>query len=106
MQILAQARDSPGQSLIRSGAFPTLLKCIVRNIDNHMANWKVIALISGNIEAVSGAAAQDRPGAHEWVVWQGTAADKAEALQRAEKADPRVDLEWMRIRYEMDLNKR
>ena len=32
------------------------------------------------------------------------AADKAEALQSAEKADPRVDLEWMRIRYERDLN--
>jgi hypothetical protein len=77
----------------RSGAFPTLLKYIVRNIDNQMANWKVIALINGNIEAVPGPAAQDRPGAHEWMVWQGTAADKAGALQSAEKADPRVDLE-------------
>jgi len=36
----------------------------------------------------------------------GTASDKSEALQSAEKADPRVDLEWMRIRYERDLNKR
>ncbi len=27
-----------------------------------MANWKVIALVGGNIEAVSGPAAQDRPG--------------------------------------------
>ena len=71
-----------------------------------MANWKVITLISGNIEAVSGPAAQARSRAHEWTVWQGTAADKAEALQSAEKADPRVDLEWMRIRYERDLNKR
>ena len=97
---------SPGQSLTRSGAFPTLLKYTARNIDNHMANWKVIALVSGDIEAVSGPAAQDRPGAHEWIVWQGPAADKAEALQSAEKADPRVDLEWMRIRYERDLNKR
>jgi hypothetical protein len=70
-----------------------------------MANWKVIALINGEIEAVSGAAAQDRPGAHEWIVWQGQAADKAEALKCAEKADPRVDLEWMRIRYETDLGK-
>jgi hypothetical protein len=76
------------------------------NIDNHMANWKVIALINGAIEAVSGPAAQDRPGAHEWIVWEGPAADKAEALQSAEKADPRVDLEWMRIRYERDLSKR
>ena len=71
-----------------------------------MANWKVVALLSGNIEAVSGPAAQDRPGAHEWMVWQGQAADKAEALQCAEKADPRVDLEWMRIRHEMGPNKR
>jgi hypothetical protein len=86
------------------GAFPTLVKCLGRNIDKSMANWKVIALVSGNIEAVSGPAAQDRPGIHEWLVWEGTAADKAEALQRAEKADPRVDLEWMRIRYERDLN--
>jgi len=63
-----------------------------------MAHWKVIALVNGEIEAVSGPAAQDRPGAHEWILWQGTAADKAEALQSAEKADARVNLEWMRIR--------
>jgi hypothetical protein len=72
----------------------------------HMSSWKVIALISGEIEAVSGPDAQDRPGTHEGMVWQGTAADKGEALQSAEKADPRVDLEWMRIRYERDLNLR
>ena len=71
-----------------------------------MANRKVVALVSGNIEAVSGPTAQDRPGAHEWTVWEGTAANKAEALQSAEKADPRVDLEWMRIRYERDLHVR
>jgi hypothetical protein len=71
-----------------------------------MANWKVIAMINSDIEALSGPAAQDRPGAHEWFVWQGRAADKADALQSAEKAHPRVDLEWMRIRYERDLNKR
>jgi hypothetical protein len=71
-----------------------------------MANWKVIALINGEIEAVCGPDAQNRPGAHEWTVWQGAAADKAGALQSAEKADPRVYLEWMHIRYERDLNKR
>ena len=87
-------------------SFPTLVKYIERDMDNHMANWKVIALVSGNIEAVSGPAAQDRPGTHEWIVWEGQAADTAEALKCAEKADPRVDLEWMRIRYERDLNKR
>jgi hypothetical protein len=43
--------NSPGQSSTRTGAFPTPLKY------NPMANWKVIALISGNIEAVSGPAA-------------------------------------------------
>lgn len=43
---------------------------------------------------------------HIGLVWQGTAADKAEALQSAERADPWVDLEWMRVRYERDLNKR
>jgi hypothetical protein len=89
----------------RIGGFPILLIYIQRNIDNHMAHWKVVALVNGEIEAVSGPAAQDRPGAHEWIVWQGTAADKAEALKCAEKTDPRVDLEWMRIRYERDLNK-
>jgi hypothetical protein len=31
-----------------------------------MAHWKVIALVNGQIEAVSGPAAQDRPAAHEW----------------------------------------
>ena len=75
----------------------------MRDIDNDMADWKVIAPINGEIEAVSGPAAQDRPGADEWLVWEGQAADKAEALQSAEKADPRVDLEWMRIRHEKDL---
>jgi hypothetical protein len=70
-----------------------------------MVTWKVIATVSGNIEAVSNPAAQDRPGAHEWTAWEGQAADKAEALKCAEKANPRVDLEWMRIRYEKDLQK-
>jgi hypothetical protein len=36
--------------------------------------------LSGNIEAVSGPAAQGRPGAHEWIVWEGQATDKAEAV--------------------------
>jgi hypothetical protein len=67
-----------------------------------MANWKVIAMISGEIEAVSGPAAHDRPRAQEWAVWEGTAADKGEALQKAEIADSRVDLEWMCIRHERD----
>jgi hypothetical protein len=85
-------------------SLPTLAKYLERQIDNRMANWKVIATVRGNIEAVSGPAAQDRPGTHEWTVWEGPAADKAEALQRAEKADPWVDLEWMRICYERHLH--
>jgi hypothetical protein len=71
-----------------------------------MAKWKVIEIVSGNIEAVSVPAAETRPGTHERLGWEGEAADKAEALQNAEKADPGVDLEWMRIRHEKDLNKR
>jgi hypothetical protein len=46
-----------------------------------MADWKVIALINGDIEAVSGPAAQDRPGAHEWIVWQGSASSKSWHVQ-------------------------
>ena len=38
-----------------------------------MANWKVIAAINGDIEAVPGPAAQDRPGAHEWMIGEGQA---------------------------------
>jgi hypothetical protein len=33
-----------------------------------MATWKVIALINGDIEALSGLASQDRPAAHEWII--------------------------------------
>jgi hypothetical protein len=44
-------------------------------------------------------------------MWQHIAAelpvaDKAEAFKCGEKADPRVDLGWMRIRYERDIAKR
>ena len=100
--------DHSDQCPVLSGSisFPTLVKYTERNIDNPMANWKVIATVSGNIEAVSGPATHDRPGPHEWTVWEGPAADKAEALKCAEKADPRVDLEWMRIRSERDLDMR
>jgi len=87
-------------------SIPDSVKILARNTDNYIANWKVIALMNGDIEAVSGPAAQGRPGTHEWIVWQGAATNKAEALQNAEKADPRVDLEWIRIRYERDLDVR
>ena len=74
--------------------------------ENPMSSWKVIALGNDEIEAVSGFAAQDRPRADEWMIWQGIATDKGDALQRAEKADPRIDLEWMRVRPARDLNAR
>ena len=80
------------------------LQLIPRSIDTHMANWKVIEIVSGNIEAVSGHAAHGRPGTDRGIVWEGEAADKAEALKCVEKADPRVDLDWMRICYERDLD--
>ena len=60
--------------------FPTLVRYPERTIDNHMANWKVIETVSGNIEAVSGHDAHGRPGKHEFLVWGGEASDKAEAL--------------------------
>ena len=86
-------------------SLPILVKYIGRSIDSHMATWKVIETVSGNIEAVSGHAAHGRPVKHEFLVWEGEAADKAGALKCAEKADPRVDLQWMRIRHEMDIEK-
>ena len=52
----------------------------------------------------TGPAAHGRPSKHEFLVWEGEAADKAEALKCAENADPRVDLDWIRIRHERDLN--
>jgi len=73
----SRKQDTPAATVPRQSGwctpllFPTLLKYTVRYIDIHMANWKVIALVNGEIEAVSGPGAQDRPGAHEWVVWQG-----------------------------------
>ena len=85
-------------------SLPALVKFISRSIDSHMVTWKVIETVSGNIEAVSGSPAQYRPGTHERIVCEGEAGDKAEALKCAEKADPRVDLEWMRIRHERDLD--
>jgi hypothetical protein len=45
-----------------------------------MAIWKVIALVSDNIEAVSGPDAQRQPETHGCKVWEGQATDKAEAF--------------------------
>jgi hypothetical protein len=78
--------------------FRTPVKYIVSNIDNHMTDWKVIALIDGEIKAVSDPAAQHRPETHESIIWEGEAADKAEALQSQKKAARRrgVDAHSMR----------
>jgi len=46
-----------------------------------MATWKVIETLSGNIETVSGLAANCRPARHEQTVWEGEATDKAQALK-------------------------
>ena len=62
------------------GAFPTLLKYLPMNIVNHMANWKVIALVSGNIEAVSGPAAQDRPGPRSELSGKGQPLTKLDSV--------------------------
>ena len=56
------------------------------------------------VESTASPLASPRPGTHQWTLWEGPAIDEAEALQCAEQADPRVDLEWMRIRHEMDLD--
>ncbi len=104
MCIIARPVDGPRDA--NSDGMLTTTSPLRHDQNGTVGYWKVIALISGNIEAVSGPAAQDRPGTHEWIVWEGPAADKAEALRCAEKADPRVDLEWMRIRYERDLDYR
>jgi hypothetical protein len=53
-----------------------------------MANWKVIALINGEIEAVSGPAAKGRTGAHEWIVWEGPAADKGDPTPLQARVEP------------------
>jgi hypothetical protein len=53
-----------------------------------MANRKVIALINGDVEAVSGPAAQHRPGAHEWLVWQGTTVTKLKPSKAQRKPIP------------------
>ena len=41
-------------------SLPILVKYIESSIDSHMATWKVIEIVSGNIEAVSGVAAEHR----------------------------------------------
>lgn len=41
---------SPDQLFIPSSAFPTLSESTVRNIDDHMVNWKVFGLINGVTE--------------------------------------------------------
>jgi hypothetical protein len=53
-----------------------------------VAHWKVIEMVGGGIEAVSGPAAEDRPIANEVIIWQGETQDKAEALKNAEPTFP------------------
>ena len=58
-----------------------LVTYINRGTDNYMATWKVIETVSGNIEAVSGPAAQGRPGTHEWMVWEWRVSSKSWHVQ-------------------------
>jgi len=78
--------------------FRTPAKHIVSNIDSHMTDWKVIALIDGEIKAVSEPAAQHRPETHESIIWEGEAADKAGALQSPEIAPGRSGMDAHSIR--------
>jgi hypothetical protein len=62
-----------------------------------MATWKVIALVSGNIEAASGP--DPRPAGSTPMDRLARARRRqAEALKCAQKADPTVDLKWTCIR--------
>jgi len=65
--------------------------------------FKVIETVSGSLTAVHSRETEGRPGAHESLIWQGEASDMLEALRKAAEADPRVDLRYMRIRHEKDL---
>jgi len=49
-------RSSAKFVAVAKTAIVSTFQYIVRNLDNHMANWKVIALVSGDLEAVSGPA--------------------------------------------------
>jgi hypothetical protein len=72
----------------------------VPNVQN---DWKVIEVISGQIAAYSGADALEHTRQHEHVIWQGAADGANDALRQASNADRRVDLKYMRIRHEMEL---
>ena len=63
-------------------------------------HWKVIGLVSGRVQALSGPDSHSRPFEHESIIWQGEIQSESEALQKAAKADPRVDLKYLHIRHE------
>ena len=73
------------------------------DFSNLKDEWKVIELISGQIAALSGVEALEHPRQHEQVIWKGAAEGATEALRQASNADRRVDLKYMRIRHEMEL---
>lgn len=73
------------------------------DVSNLKDEWKVIELISGQIAAYSGAEALEHPRQHEQVIWRGAADGARDALRQASNADRRVDLKYMRIRHEMEL---
>ena len=73
------------------------------NVSNLNDEGKVIELISGQIAAYSGAEALEHPGQHEQLIWQGPTDAVNDALLQACNVDRRVDLKYMRIRHEMEL---
>lgn len=73
------------------------------DVSNLKDEWKVIELINGQIAAHSGAEALEHPRQHEQVIWQDAAEGANDALRRTSNADRRVDLKYMRIRHEMEL---
>lgn len=70
-----------------------------------MMIFKVIETVSGSLTAVHSREAEGRPRSNESLIWQGEASDKLEALKKATEADSRVDLRYMRIRHERDLER-
>ena len=69
--------------------------------------WKLIETVAGRIEVVTGPGTETRPDwhQHEWLVWEGDATNSSDALRKAAQAEPKLDIQPMRLRHELDLTK-
>ena len=69
--------------------------------------WKLIETVAGRIEVVTGPGTETRPDwhQHEWLVWEGDATNSSDALRKAAQAEPKLDIQHMRLRHELDLTK-